>query len=178
MQGLLNLINGIGAVGLMALGFACYFAGASCILGGAWLLYAASRRNAQVSHITGWLVMACGFVFLGFPEFVNLSTASLGGTRRIAAAALTAYSRPPAAANAWLGLSPQETLLAVIRSFLLFFVFLGLTFVFRAVVRMKAFFRKEERRWFPALMNALAGVAVLNIDLLVTLLIAQYNAGP
>lgn len=166
MQGLMNLANEVAAVVLVWLGPFCFAAGAAAIIGGAWMLVEAQRRGSRFQHRPwmAWAVFLCGFLFLGFPDFLNLGTTTIGGSARASmGAGMTAYSTPDG--TTWLGGGPMETLLAIIQSFLLFFRAIGAAFVFQAIAGWKGVAQgTRQHSWWPPAVKAVCGIIVINID--------------
>jgi hypothetical protein len=166
MQALLNIANAFAGIVLAWLGPCCYVAGASSVIGGAYLLYQSRLPGHPLRHRM-WVpvaIMMIGFIFFGFPEFLNLGTATIGGSARASAgAALTSYTVPDG--NSWLGLSPTDTLLAIIQSFILFFRAFGAMWVFQSLTGIKGVWQGTRRHgWFSSAVKGIGGFLVMNID--------------
>lgn len=166
MEGLINFAHEVAAVVLVWLGVSCYIGGAAAVIGGAWMLTEAHRHGSRhrFRPWMAWGVFWCGFLFLGFPDFLNLGTATIGGSARAGVGdAMTSYAAPDG--GSWLGRGPLETLVAIIQSFILFFRAIGASFVFQAIAGWKGVFKGTRRHsWWPPTVKAACGIVVINVD--------------
>lgn len=179
MEALFNLSNAFGGIILIWLGPCCYLAGSSAVIGGAYLLYQSRLPGHPLRH-RAWVpvgVMMIGFIFFGFPDFLNLATATVDGSARASAgAAMTSYTAPTG--NAWLGLSPSETLLAIIQSFIVFFRAFGAMWVFQSLNGLKGVWQSTRRHgWGPPAVKGVAGILVMNLDVVARQLMTTAQGG-
>lgn len=179
MEALFNIANAVAGIILAWLGPCCYVAGFSSVAGGAYLLYQSRLPGHPLRH-RAWVpvgIMMIGFIFFGFPDFLNLGTVTVGGSARASmGASMTSYTVPDG--NSWLGLSPTDTLFAIIQSFILFFRAFGAMWVFQALTGLKGVWEGTRRHgWFPSAVKGISGILVMNIDAIARQLMTTAQGG-
>ena len=178
MAGFAAFANAVGVVILVVLPLLCYVSGSVLFITAGYGAWQSARPGSWWSEHKALplLALLLGAMMLTFDRVLDKAQASFGGSVNFAMApGLTAYSYTPPTQAGLLGSTPEQTVMNLVSTFIVFFIAFGALMCFLALQRLWGLGKGTARGGYShPVIQGLFGLALINIHSVTAYIMANF----